>query len=135
MFSPSGEQFEIAFEDQEAVVVEVGGGLRSYRADGRELIDGYGRSEMCPSARGQVLMPWPNRLAGGAYAFDGLDLQLPVNEPSTGSAIHGLVRWLAWSVAEREPHRVVVRHDLHPLPGYPFALAIRSTQPTAPNST
>jgi hypothetical protein len=25
---PSGEQFEIAFDDQRAVVVEVGGGLR-----------------------------------------------------------------------------------------------------------
>jgi len=125
MFSPSGEQFEIAFEDQEAVVVEVGGGLRSYRADGRELIDGYGTDEMCPSGRGQVLMPWPNRLAGGAYAFAGRDLQLPVNEPSTGSAIHGLVRWAGWSVAEREPHRVVVRHDLHPQPGYPFALELR----------
>jgi len=125
MFSPSGEQFDIAFEDQEAVVVQVGGGLRSYLADGRELIDGYGLGEMCPSGRGQVLMPWPNRLAGGAYAFAGRDLQLAVNEPATDSAIHGLVRWAAWSVAEREPHRVVVRHDLHPQPGYPFALAIR----------
>ena len=27
-------------------------------------------------------------------------------------------------MAEREPHRVVIRHDLHPQPGYPFALAI-----------
>jgi len=125
MFSPSGEQFEIAFGDQEAVVVEVGGGLRSYRAAGRELIDGYDAGEMCPSGRGQVLMPWPNRLARGAYAFAGRDLQLPVNEPSTGAAIHGLVRWAAWSVAERDSHRVVVGHDLPPQPGYPFALTIR----------
>ena len=124
MFSPSGEQFALAFEDQEAVVVEVGGGLRSYQVDGRELIDGYGPGEMCPSGRGQVLIPWPNRVAGGAYAFAGRDLQLPVNEPATGSAIHGLTRWAAWTAVEREPHRVVVRHELHPQPGYPFALAI-----------
>ena len=124
MFSPSGEQFEIAFADQRVTVVEVGGGLRTYSVGTRDLIDGYGPGEMCPSGRGQVLMPWPNRLAGGAYEFGGRDLQLPVNEPATGSAIHGLVRWAAWSVAEREPHRVVVRHDLHPQPGYPFALAI-----------
>jgi aldose 1-epimerase len=124
MFSPSGEQFEIAFGDQVAVAVEVGGGLRTYDAGGREVLDGYGPGEMCPSGRGQVLMPWPNRLAGGAYAFGGRDLRLPVNEPVTGSAIHGLVRWVAWRVAERERHRVVVHHDLHPRPGYPFALAI-----------
>ncbi len=124
MFSPSGEQFEIAFADQRVTVVEVGGGLRTFSVGTRDLIDGYGPGEMCPSGRGQVLMPWPNRLAGGAYEFAGRDLQLPVNEPATGSAIHGLVRWAAWSVAEREPHRVVIRHDLHPQPGYPFALAI-----------
>ena len=37
----SGEQFEIAFGDQRATVVEIGGGLRSYSAGGRELLDGY----------------------------------------------------------------------------------------------
>ena len=124
MSSPSGDQFEIAFSDQRVAVVEVGGGLRTYSVGDLELIDGYGPDEMCPSGRGQVLMPWPNRLAGGSYAVGDRNLQLPINEPGTGSAIHGLVRWAVWSLAEREPHRVVVRHGLHPQPGYPFALAI-----------
>ena len=44
--APSGEQIEIAFGDQRAVVVEVGGGLRSYSVGGRELLDGYGADEM-----------------------------------------------------------------------------------------
>src|SRR5262249_9781510 len=39
--------------------------------------------------------------------------------------IHGLVRWASWTVAEREPHRVVLEHLLHPEPGYPFSLALR----------
>jgi aldose 1-epimerase len=39
--SPTGAQFEIAFGDQRAVAVEVGGGLRSYSAGGRDLLDGY----------------------------------------------------------------------------------------------
>jgi aldose 1-epimerase len=39
---PSGEQIEIAAEGQQAVVVEVGGGVRSYSAGGRELVGGYG---------------------------------------------------------------------------------------------
>ena len=42
-----------------------------------------------------------------------------------GNAIHGLVRWASWTVAEREPQRVVLEHLLHPQPGYPFALALR----------
>ena len=125
MFGPSGEQFEIAFADQRAIVTEVGGGLRVYSAGGREVLDGYDADVMSPSGRGQVLIPWPNRIADGRYEFLGQQLQLPINEPGTRSAIHGLVRWVAWRVVEREAPRVVVRHDLHPQPGYPFALALR----------
>jgi aldose 1-epimerase len=40
MIAPSGEQIAIALGDQQAVIVEVGGGLRSYSAGGRELVDG-----------------------------------------------------------------------------------------------
>jgi aldose 1-epimerase len=123
--SPSGEQFEIAFEDQRATVVEVGGGLRTYSLGGRDVVDGYETDEICSSGRGQVLIPWPNRLAEGRYEFGGLSRQLPINEPTDKSAIHGLVRWRAWNAVEREEHRVVVEHDLHPQPGYPFSLALR----------
>ena len=35
-----------------------------------------------------------------------------------------LVRWASWTVAERETSRVVVRHELHPRPGYPFSLEL-----------
>jgi aldose 1-epimerase len=122
MIAPSGEQITIALGDQHAVVVEIGGGLRSYSAGGRELVDGYGAHEMSSSGRGQVLIPWPNRLEGGSYEFDGKHHQLPLNEPERRNAIHGLVRWTTWSVAEREAHRVVMRHVLYPQPGYPFLL-------------
>ena len=122
MIAPSGEQITIALEDQQAVIVEVGGGLRSYSAGGRELVDGYGAHEMSSSGRGQVLIPWPNRLEGGSYEFDDKHYQLPLNEPERRNAIHGLVRWATWSVAEREAHRVVMRHVLYPQPGYPFLL-------------
>jgi aldose 1-epimerase len=123
--SPSGEQFEIAAGDQRAAVVEVGGGLRSYSAYGREVLDGYDYDEMCTSGRGQVLAPWPNRLEDGSYEFAGTRHQLPLTEPEHGNAIHGLVRWAPWTAAEREPHRVVMTHALHPRPGYPFRLELR----------
>ena len=122
--APSGEQFEIAFGDQRAVVVEVGGGLRAYSAGGRELLDGYGVDEICPSGRGQVLIPWPNRLQDGSYEFDGRRHQLAARRAGAPNAIHGLVRWSGWTVAEREPHRVVMEHVLHAQPGYPFSLAL-----------
>ncbi|MGH3037317.1 MAG: aldose 1-epimerase family protein [Gaiellaceae bacterium] len=123
--APSGEQIEIAAAGQQAVVVEVGGGVRVYSAGGRELLDGYAADEPCTSGRGQVLIPWPNRLQDGSYEFHGRRHQLPLTEPETRTAIHGLVRDAAWTVAEREPSRVVVEHALEPQPGYPFSLALR----------
>jgi aldose 1-epimerase len=121
---PSGEQLELELDDQSAVVTEVGAGLRAYSAGGRELLDGYGANEMSPSGHGQVLIPWPNRIEDGAYEFEGRQHQLPLNQVGEHNAIHGLVRWVAWAVAEREPHRVVLCHSLHPQPGYPFSLGL-----------
>ena len=80
--------------------------------------------EMSSSGRGQVLIPWPNRLQDGSYEFNGSRHQLPLNEPEHRNAIHGLVRWNAWTATEREPHRVVMEHILYPQPGYPFLLRI-----------
>ena len=125
MSFPSGRQFDLAFGDQRAVVVEVGGGLRSYSVGGRELVDGYRADEPVESGRGQVLIPWPNRVRGGRYEFDGRLHQLALTEPENGNAIHGLVRWAAWNDADREPHRVAMEHTLHPQPGYPFSLELR----------
>ena len=89
--SASGEQYEIAFGTHRAEITEVGAGLRSYTVDGRDVIDGYDRDEMCPSGDGQILAPWPNRLEDGAYDFGGRRHQVPLNEPeaptrSTGSS-------------------------------------------------
>jgi aldose 1-epimerase len=124
MGRPSGEQFEIAFEDQRVVVVEVGGGLRTYTVGGRDVLDGYGADEMATAGRGQLLIPWPNRLQDGSYEFAGDTQQVPLNESARSNAIHGLVRWVSWQAREREPHRVVLTHALHPQPGYPFSLEL-----------
>ena len=123
--APSGDQFEIAFGAQRAVVVEVGGGIRTYSVDGHELLDGYGIDVRCPSGRGQLLLPWPNRIQDGNYEFDGQRHQLPITEPDLGNAIHGLSRWAAWRATEREPSLVAMEHTIHAQPGYPFTLALR----------
>ena len=128
----SGEQHEIAFGEHRAVVVEVGGGLRAYAAGGLELLDGYGEDELCHSGRGQILAPWPNRLEDGSYEFGGQEHQLPIDEAWSHNAIHGLVRWASWTVAERGPSRVVMAHTLHPRPGYPFMLALRAEYELGP---
>lgn len=108
--------------DQTLTVVEVGGGIRTYTVGGKDVLDGYGDDEMCPSARGQLLVPWPNRLAGGTYEVDGMSLQVPLTEPEMHNAIHGLVRFVNWEVAEQASDGVVMAHRLHPQSGYPFVV-------------
>jgi aldose 1-epimerase len=123
--SQGGVDVEIVAEDQRAAVVLRGGGLRTYSAGGRELLDGFPAGEAPTSGRGQVLVPWPNRLEDGVYEFDGRRHELPVNEPERRNAIHGLVRDAMWTVTHRSRERVMVQHELEPGPGYPFALTVR----------
>lgn len=119
---PSGEQIEIRHGNQRAVIVEVGGSLRELTVGDWSVVDGYAESEMCSAGRGQPLIPWPNRIEDGSYEFDGARYQLALTEPSRHTAIHGLVRWSNWTVAEREDARVVMVLRLYPQTGYPFAL-------------
>ena len=124
MRAPSGAQYRLEADDQEATVVEVGGGLRTYTVTGAEVLDGYRVDEMADGGRGQHLMPWPNRIRGGQYTFAGEDLQLALTEPARHNASHGLVRWANWTATVEEGDRVVMELVLHPQPGYPFTLGL-----------
>jgi aldose 1-epimerase len=124
---PSGQQVELVHGDQWAVVTEVGAAIRVYRVAGEDVLDGFGLDEMSSAGRGQTLIPWPNRLAGGSYRFEGETYQLPLTEPAKHNAIHGLVRFANWTVAEQGSGHVVMAHRLHPQPGYPFVLDLRVT--------
>jgi len=123
--TPSGTQIELTCADRRAVVTSVGAGLRAYAAGGRDVVDGYGADEMSPGGRGQLLIPFPNRVQGGRYDFGGRTHHLALNEPEAGNAIHGLTRWTEWMLVRAEPQTAVLEHLLHPQPGYPFSLALR----------
>ena len=122
--APSGEQLEIRYGEQRATIVEVGGGIRSYENDAREVLDSYRAGAICDGAHGAALIPWPNRLADGRYRFAGIEHQLGLTEPGQLCAIHGLLRWRPWRALEHDRERVVVGTRLYPQPGYPFMLEV-----------
>ena len=70
--NPSGEQVELTFGEQRAVVVGVGAGLRTYTVGDRTILDGYGVGDVCPSGRGQLLAPWPNASRSAATSSTGV---------------------------------------------------------------
>ncbi len=122
MVAPSGEQYEISAGGYRAVVTEGGGALRVLEQHGRPLVDGFDETEMSYGGRGQLLMPWPNRIEDGAYRFEGRDLQLPLSEPARHNASHGLVRWAGWTVEEHTANSVSLVCRVLAQTGYPWTV-------------
>jgi aldose 1-epimerase len=122
---PSGEQYRITHGDAEAEVTQVGGTLRSFSVGGVPLIDGFDVGSRATDGRGQVLAPWPNRIAEGRYSYGDREVQCPLNEPSRGDAIHGLVRWLDWDEVEHTGSAVALTCVVRPQPGYEWALDLQ----------
>lgn len=125
--APSGEQWTLQAGEHEAVVVEVGGGLRAYRVGGVDVLDGFGADQICPASAGQILAPWPNRIRDGRYQFTGTAYQLTLTEPARHNAIHGLVNWSRWHATASSAEHLTLEYDLPAQPGYPWTLAMRTT--------
>lgn len=119
---PSGDQFEITAGGYRAVVTESGAALRSLTHEGRALLHGFDEGEMTSGGRGQLLMPWPNRLRDGHYSFDGQDHQLALTEPARHNASHGLVRWAAWTPEEHSASSISLSYRLMAQTGYPWTV-------------
>jgi aldose 1-epimerase len=120
--APSGEQYEIRGGGYRAVVTECGATLRHLEYDGRPLLLGFPEDAQASAGRGQLLVPWPNRIQDGRYTFEGRDLQLPVNEVARNNASHGLVRWAPWTLEEITDGSVTLLLRLMAQPGYPWTL-------------
>lgn len=122
MVLPSGDQYPIAAAGYVATVTESGAALRSLGHHGRDLVDGFDAGEMSSGGRGQLLVPWPNRIRDGRYSFGGRELQLGLTDPSRGNASHGLARWAAWTLEEHTTTSVSLVYRLMAQTGYPWTL-------------
>ncbi|MEU1312746.1 aldose 1-epimerase family protein [Streptomyces cinnamoneus] len=124
--SRTGRQLTLRRGSHSAVVTELGAALRTYAVGERTVVDGFAAHDRITGGRGQILVPWPNRIRDGRYRWDGQDHQLPLTEPASGNAIHGLLRWASWQVMEASDSRAALEVPLWPQPGYPFRLHLRA---------
>ncbi|MBW0118266.1 aldose 1-epimerase family protein [Pseudonocardia abyssalis] len=120
---PTGEQFEIRSGAAQAVVTEVGAGLRAFSVDGRPFVETFDADSRPPRGAGCVLVPWPNRTARGQWLWDGGPQQLALSEPAAGNAIHGLLRHTLYRADEQSPDAVTLSAVVAPQPGWPVPLA------------
>lgn len=110
-----------------------GGALRALTVGNRALLDGYSAGTVPRGSRGRVLLPWPNRIREGRWAWAGRELQLELAGPDQPVAMHGLVGWQPWAVLERRADAVTVGTVVEPRPGYPFRLAAAVDHVLAPD--
>jgi aldose 1-epimerase len=119
---PIGAEHALERGRQRLVISELGGGARSWTIDGVELLASFPPGTHDNDFAGKPLMPWPNRLRDGRYAFEGSEHRLEVTEPETGSALHGLTLYSRWQGVRSSAHGVTLVHELRGREGYPFAL-------------
>lgn len=129
-------EIAIAYEDQRAVLSPWGASLRRYFLvgdHGREtdIVWGYSGGSQKKGGQGDVLIPFPGRVAEGRYSFDGLSLQLERNDKEGPNAIHGFVRNLPWRMHQDKAHAVMFEVSLDAADyaprGYPFSVVVHVT--------
>jgi aldose 1-epimerase len=119
---PTGAEHALERGRQRLVVSEVGGGARSWTVDGSELLASFASGTRDGAFAGKPLMPWPNRLRDGRYAFEGAAHRVAITEPETSTALHGLTLSSRWRASRTSAHGITLSHQLRGREGYPFAL-------------
>jgi aldose 1-epimerase len=122
MSTSTDRRWTIRSGGHEAVIDRRGAGVSGYAVDGVDVVDPLGADEVPSAYHGLVLAPWPNRVPDGRWTWEGEELQLPITEPATGCALHGLVAFSAWQPREVTGDAVELGIAVDPQPGYPFAL-------------
>lgn len=72
-----------------------------------------------------MLFPFPNRLREGRYEWGGERLEFPVNDPATGTALHGLgmdknIELIGYEIGENEATAVCQYQSQGENASYPF---------------
>ncbi len=118
-------EYRIEGDGYTAVVLGLGAAVRELTHEGRPLVVPFGPDEEMPNFRGAFVAPWPNRIPDGRYSFDGSDFELPINEPERGTALHGLVYDLPWTLVEHTRSSVSLGCTIEPTESYPFTIELQ----------
>ncbi len=121
-----------------SILPEFGGLINSIKLScGSGLVDilhGYSSAEeltreLACLFKGCSLFPYPNRVNGGRYYFEGREHCLPQNFPQEGNAIHGLVFDKEFRVeslhANNDGCMLELMYVSDGMQGYPFSFEIK----------
>jgi aldose 1-epimerase len=118
----TGHQYVLRRGTATATVGQVAAVLREFTVDGVHYTETWADASPAPYACGIVLMPWPNRVAGGSWTWHGARQQLVITEPLRGNAIHGLLRDFPYQATALSEDSVTLEASIYPQHGWPFTL-------------
>lgn len=119
---PTGTPFELRRGEACARIGSVAAVLREFSVGGERYTETWPDDAAPPMAAGIVLVPWPNRVAGARWNWQGREQQLDITEVAHGNAIHGLARYTEYQVREQTDDAVTLGTVLYPQHGWPFTL-------------
>ena len=127
MADPEPPEVTLRAGDLRATVSPFGASLRRLWSEPpggprRDLVWGYEGTPNKKGGQGDVLAPFPGRIAGGTYTFDGRRHELARNDKEGPNAIHGFVRAKLWQEGPRSPSSATFRTTIAAADhaGYPF---------------
>ena len=124
MHSASGQQFSLTLNTEigeiTAVISEVGAALRSLQVNGSEFCEPGNPETVGPFCEGIVMAPWPNRIDGGKWSYQGRTLEVPINIHGQANANHGLLISYPYKVLNQTNSKVTLSATITPTLGYPF---------------
>jgi aldose 1-epimerase len=129
-------EITLSLGDLRLIAAPLGASLRGlYRQTpdgGREVIAScYSGKANKTAGEGDVLIPFPGRVAAGHYVFNGREHQMLPTDKDGPNAIHGFLRTMLWSVSQPSESEITFSVDFpgaDPLPaGYPFPLRAEVT--------
>ncbi len=122
----TGEQYTIRHGDYEATVCEQGAILRVLRWQGTDLIAPFDPDKPVPCCNGYMLVPYPNRIEGGRYTFEGRTYQFPIDEPDRDTSLHGTGYRSFWVCESKSDDSVtLVWRNAADAVSYPFKVRAR----------
>ncbi|KAB7787883.1 aldose 1-epimerase family protein [Bifidobacterium cebidarum] len=123
----TGQQYSISYGDYEAVITELGATMRKVTYKGKNVIVPLGADDPVTCCHGQLLIPFPNRIAAGTYEFEGKTYTLPIDEHDRNTAIHGYGYRAFWKLESLTESSVTQSWRAPFLLGYPFAIKVYAT--------
>lgn len=135
MISACGQQFTLAIDTPDGqlstVIAQVGASIRSLKLGNTEFILSCAPDEIAPLCAGIVMAPWPNRLDGGTWQYEGKALRVPITIHDQQNANHGLLEFAEYHLVEltqdADRASITLGATIYPRLGYPFLVETQVT--------